>query len=667
MDKKAAEARLVKLRELINRYRYEYHVLDRVPDISEEALDSLKDELRKLEEAYPDLVTPDSPSQRVAGEPLPGFQKITHVVPQWSFNDAFTEEDIRAFAARVQKLLGPEAKPTYICELKIDGLKIVLTYERGQLKTAATRGDGRVGEDVTANVRTIESVPLVLARPVDVIVEGEVWLGKKRFAEINQERIKTGEELFANTRNMAAGTLRQLDPQIVAVRRLDTFIYDLAKLNGELGPRTQQAELEFLRALGFKVNSHYEFCPDVEAVIAFWRRWQERREEMDYGLDGVVVKVNEHEYQERLGYTGKAPRFGIAFKFRAEEATTVVKDIVLQVGRTGVVTPVAVLEPVFLAGSTISRATLHNEDEIRRLDVRIGDTVVIRKAGDVIPDIVKVLPDLRRGTEKVFHFPKTLEACGGAIERIPGEAAYRCVNRQSFVQLRRRFHYFASKNAFNIVGLGPKIIDQLLEAQLVATFDDLFTLKLGDLLNLPRFGEKSAEKLLVAIEKARSVTLSRFVASLSIPQVGEETAFDLARHFKKLEKIETATRDELQAVAGVGTVVAEAIVHWFGEVENKQLVSRLLKQVKIISDHGSDENFVGTVAGKTFVLTGTLPTLSRDEAKEKIRAAGGQVASSVSKATDYVVAGLEPGSKLERAQALGIPVLEEAEFLKLFK
>ena len=660
MTKREAEQRLTKLRELINFHRTEYHVHDR-QSISDEALDSLKDELVKLEAAFPELVTADSPSQRVAGKPAPEFAKVVHAVPQWSFNDAFTPEDFEAFHARVVKGLGGAA-PSYTTELKIDGFKIVLTYEKGKLVSAVTRGDGRVGEEVTANVRTIESVPLTLTRPVSVIVEGEIWLSKKEFARLNAERDRAELSRFANPRNVAAGSIRQLDPALVASRRLDSFIYDLAQADFDL-PATQEEELKLLRELGFKVNPHFKQCATPEAVLAYWQDWQEKSDSLPYGLDGVVVKVNKRAEQERLGYTGKAPRFAIALKFRAEEATTVLEEILFQVGRTGVVTPVAKLRPVFLDGSTVSRATLHNEDEIKRLDVRLGDTVIIRKAGDIIPDIVAVLPELRPAGAKPFVFPTELEACG-PIERVPGQAAHRCVDAHGAVQLRRKFYYFTSKAAFDIENLGPKTLDQLLDAQLVASFPDIFTLKRGDLLNLPRFGELSADNLLAGIAAARQVSLARFITALSINHVGEETAEDLANHFRTLEKIRGASVEELQQVEGVGEVVAQSVQQWFADKENKKLVDRLLKEVRIVPVAAGSQT-AQKFSGQSFVLTGTLTTMTRDEAKKKIKALGGEAHSSVSKETNYVVAGEAAGSKLAKAEQLGVKILTEEEFIKL--
>ncbi len=661
--------RVKKLREMIDYHRHLYHTLDK-PEIPDSVYDSLLLELEDLERKYPELLTPDSPSLRVGGEPLKEFKKVNHIVPQWSFNDAFSEEDIRAFDVRVKKLLKEsfkkEIQPEYIVELKIDGLKVVLNYEKGILVTAATRGDGKVGEDVTHNVRTIASVPLKLKQNISIITEGEVWMGKSTLLKINKERKKNNEEPFANPRNVSAGSLRQLDPKVTASRRLDSFIYDVARLEGEI-PETQEEELKFLNELGFKVNPHHEKLANIEEVIKFWKSWEHKKDKQDYLIDGVVVKVNNRKYQEALGYTGKAPRWGIAFKFKAEQVTTVVEDITLQIGRTGVLTPVAVLRPVLVAGSTVSRATLHNEDEIRRLDVRVGDTVVLQKAGDVIPDIVSVVKELRTGREKEFKFPNHFPLCGGdgSIERIPGQVAYRCVAKNSFAQQKRKLYHFVSKHVFDIDGMGPKVVDALLEAGIISNFDDIFTIKKGDLELLPRFGEKSINNLLESINKARRVTLARFIASLSISQVGEETAIDLAEHFRSAEKFAEATETELTALDGVGPVIAREITNWFKDKENKKLFERLLKQVHIENSKLKIEN--SKILGKIFVLTGSLESMSRDEAKDKIRALGGNISSSVSKNTDYVVAGSEAGEKLEKANELGVKVLTEKELLDMLK
>jgi len=477
--------RIKKLRNTIDYHRHLYHTENR-EEISAEALDSLKEELFKIEEQYPKLITHNSPTQRIAGKPLKEFKKVKHKVKQWSFNDAFSEEDVKNFDKRVKRFLksetGNDVNPTYVSELKIDGLKIVLEYEKGKLKTAATRGDGDIGEDITLNIKTIESIPLILRKDIDIIVEGEVWLGKKSFDILNKKRKEKGESLFANPRNTAAGSIRQLDPKIVYERNLDSFIYDIASLSERM-PATQFEELKLLRELGFNVNKHFKLCEDIEGVIDFWKFWKNKARGEDYPIDGVVIKVNKREYQEVIGYTGKAPRFAIAFKFPAEQVATVIEDITLQVGRTGILTPVAHLRPVSIAGSVVSRATLHNEDEIRRLDVRIGDTIILQKAGDVIPDIVSTLKEMRTGKEKKFKFPKKVSACGGdgTIERIQGQSAYRCINKNSFNQQKRKFEYFVSKKVFDIKGLGPKIITRLMEKNLISEFDDIFTLKAGDL------------------------------------------------------------------------------------------------------------------------------------------------------------------------------------------
>ena len=642
--------RVNKLRETIKRHSHLYHTLDK-PEIEDSAYDALVRELEDLESQYPALNTPDSPTQQVGDVVLKEFSKVEHKVSQWSFNDAFDEDDIRAFDERIRRLLDGE-KPEYLVELKIDGLKVVLTYEKGVLKTAATRGDGRVGEDVTGNVRTIRSIPHNLKQQVSIIIEGEIWMAKTVFDKLNQERKKKGEDLFANPRNIAAGSIRQLDPSITRSRRLDSFIYDIADL--QLGHavsklNTQEEELNFLKELGFQINPHYKKFYNIEGVVKHWEFWNKKKNKEDYLLDGLVVKVNDVEQQKKLGYTGKSPRFGIAFKFSAEQVTTLVEDITLQLGRTGVLTPVAKLRPVLVAGSTVSRATLLNEDEIKRKDIRIGDTVVIQKAGDVIPEVVRVVEEMRTGKEKIFKFPEHPV-------------------RDAYVQQKRKLEYFVSRNVFNIDGLGKNIIQQLMDANLIYNFDDLFTIKKGDLETLERFGEKSIDNLLKAIEKARDVTLARFIASLSIPQVGEETARDLAEYFGTPKRFAEATFEQLTAINGVGDVVAQAILDWFsppaGGKENKKLYDRLLKYVRVQSPKRPS---FGKLNGKSFVLTGSLEKMSREEAKEKIRALGGDTPNSVSKNTDYVIAGSDPGDKYEKARELGVKILNEREFLDMLR
>lgn len=657
--------RAKKLRETIDRHRYLYHVLD-TEDISPAALDSLKQELAEIEGKYPTLITPDSPSQRVAGEPLPFFEKVEHKVQQWSFNDVFTVEEIRAFEDRALRVLAKagikKSNLEYTCELKIDGLKIVLEYNQGTLVTAATRGNGRVGENVTANIRTIQSVPLVLKKPETLIVEGEVLMTKSEFEKQNKKRIAEGLEPFKNPRNVAAGSIRQLDSSLVAERNLDAFIYDIASEDGDT--ETQEEELRALQGLGFKVNQHFEKVSSIEEVVEYWKKWQKESSSLDYLIDGVVVKVNSKKYQEILGYTGKAPRFAIAFKFPAEQVTTTVKDIVFQVGRTGVVTPVALLEPVSVAGSTVSRATLHNEDEIRRLDIRVGDTVVLQKAGDVIPDIVRVLTEMRTGNEVPFVFPSHIPECGGdgEIVRIEGQAAYRCKDRSSFSEHKRKLYHFVSKHAFDIEHLGPKNIDLLLEYGVISTFDDIFTLKPGDLLELPRLGEKSINNIISSINASRSIPFSRFIVSLSIDTVGEETARLLASHFKTIENLRVASSEELMGINGIGEIVARSISEWFSDSKKSELLDRLLSEITIEKE---GETKGGFFSGKTVVLTGTLEAFSRDEAAEVIRRQGGTVSTSVSKKTDYVIAGENAGSKEKTARELGVDILNEDDFKKL--
>ncbi len=664
MAPKEATLRYEQLLKVVNRHRYLYYALE-APEIPDSAYDELEQELVRLEAEFPELVSPDSPTRRVGGEAAAAFKKVRHAVAQWSFNDAFTPDDLRAFDARVRKNLGA-AEVSYDCELKIDGLKVVLTYEKGRLVVAATRGDGLVGEDVTHNIRTIKSVPLMLERPVDCVVEGEVWMSEKSLKKVNDEREGLGEPLFANPRNAAAGSIRQLDPKVAAARGLDTFIYDVAQTSEAL-PGTQEEELEYLKGLGFKVNKHHKTVEGIEAAIEYWEYWQKHAKAEGYWIDGVVVKVNRRDLQERLGYTGKAPRFAIAFKFPAEQVTTVVEGIELQIGRTGVLTPVAHLRPVLVAGSIVSRATLHNEDEIKRLDVRVGDTVILQKAGDVIPDIVRVLTELRPPKTKPYQWPAHVAECGGdgRIERVPGQAAWRCVAKDSFAQQRRRFRYFASRGALNIEGLGESTVDALIEQGLVVHLDDFFTLKEGDVLELEGFAEISAKKLIESIAKvAKHVPLSRLLTGLSIPHVGEETAILLAQHCKTIDDLADADADELNAIEGIGPIVSQSIYEWFHDKTNRALIERLKKHLKIVSEKVSGAQSL-PLNGKTFVLTGTLTSMGRDEAKAALRKLGASVSGSVSKKTDYVVAGQEAGSKLEKAQELGIKILSEEEFLKL--
>jgi len=668
-EEKEAKERIEKLRDVVLHHQHLYHVEDQ-PEISDEAYDSLIRELISLEEQFPQYRSENSPSVRVGGAPLESFSKTEHVVRQWSLDNVFNFEELSSWEEKLNRILDKEfeqKKPSleYCAELKIDGLKIVLTYVGGQLVRAATRGDGVVGEDVTHNIRTIGSVPLTLSKKVDIIVAGEIWLSKKEFERINMERKKNGEPLFQNPRNAAAGTIRQLDPKITASRKLDTFIYDISDVASDDFPtwRTQTEELELLKELGFKVEGHYKLCKNLNDIEKLYNTWIKKKEKQDFGIDGVVVKVNSVELQKKLGHTGKSPRFAIAYKFPAEQVTTTVKDITLQVGRTGVVTPVAELEPVFVDGSTVSRATLHNEDEIKRLDVRIGDTVILQKAGDVIPDIVSVVVSLRKRGSKSYVFPRKVLECGGngKIERIAGQAAWRCVAKNSPEQLKQKLYYFVSKKAFNIDGLGPRILDLLFDKKLVKTFPDIFELKIEDLSPLEGLGDKSADNIVSEIDEAKKITLPRFIISLSIDGVGEETAHDLAQYFGAFGALESASEEELMKIDGVGDVVARSIIGWFAKKGNRDMLERLRKHIQIeeIPQTQTQKKFDGL----TFVITGTLSSMSRDEAKEKVRMHGGSVSSSVSKKTNYVIAGENPGSKAEKAEVLGVEMWDEKMFL----
>lgn len=658
--------RSAKLRALVAYHQDRYHAED-APEITDEAYDALVRELRELEALYPEFKTPDSPTDRVGGAPLKEFTKVRHEVRQWSFDNVFSLEELTAWREKLARHLERESdlSPdafTLCAEHKIDGLKIILTYRKGVFVQGATRGNGEVGEDITQNLRTIRSMPLTLSRPIDIIVGGEAWLPRKELTRINRERTEKGEQLFANCRNAAAGSLRQLDPKVTASRNLACFIYDIERIQKDREPDTQVAELALLAELGFAVNPDYVHAKTADDVERYYAKLIKKRDKQAFDIDGVVIKVNEVPYQRALGYTANAPRFGVAYKFPAEQVTTQVEDIVLQVGRTGVLTPVAWLTPVRVAGSVVSRATLHNEDQIHRLDVRIGDTVILQKAGDVIPEIVSVVKELRTGKEKKYTFPKKVPLCGGdgSIERVPGQAAYRCVSKDSFDLVARKYHHFVSKKTLDIDGLGPQIVELLLEQGLITSYADLFTLEGGDLNGLPGFKEKAVQNLLEGIQKARHTTLARLLFALSIDQVGEETARDLAKHFGTIEAVEQATEDELEHIEGVGPVVARSVYGWFRDAEHQAELDALLPHLMIELPTRTTS---GSLTGKTVVVTGTLATLSRDEAEDRVRNAGGKATGSVSKNTSFVVAGENPGSKVARAEELGVPVISETDFL----
>jgi DNA ligase (NAD+) len=671
-EKAALRAR--ELAEVIEHHRRQYHELD-APEISDEAYDSLVSELEALERKYPPLRAPASPTEAVGGRPSEAFAKVRHRVRQWSFDNVFSKEELAAWEERLYRYLDKEdvhpERIGYVCEHKIDGLKVVLEYAAGTLVRAATRGNGTIGEDITHSAVTIGDIPKRLRAPVGIVVVGEAWLSERELERINEKRARSDEPLFANPRNAAAGSLRQLDPSITASRKLSFFAYDIDAFDpvetALPAPRSQHDELQLLAKLGFTVNEHYAPCKNLDDVYAYYERWAPKKRAMPYGMDGVVVKVDDVSLQRALGYTAKAPRFGIAYKFPAEQATTVVEDIQLQLGRTGVLTPVAHLRPVRVAGSTVSRATLHNADQIERLDVRVGDTVVLQKAGDVIPEILSVVRELRPKNARKYAFPTHVPECGGdgSIERIPGMAAYRCVAKNSETLHRRRLYYFASKAALDIDGVGPRIIDLLLENQLINTPVDLFTLTAGDLEGLPGFKERAAANVINAIERARTVPLHRLLVALSIEHVGEETARLVAERFGSIEAIRDAALAELDAIPGVGDVVAESLYRWMRVREHRTFLRALLRHLRV--ENPAPEGASGALSGRTLVFTGSLPTLSREEAKEKARAAGAHVAGSVSKNTDYVVAGADPGSKAVRAEALGVRVIDEDAFLALLR
>ncbi len=681
MDKAALKTRAAKLREQINRYRYAYHVLNKSL-ISDEARDSLMKELADIEAEHPELVTSDSPTQRVAGESLKEFKKVrrSENLRMNSLNDAFSEEDMKDWLTRLENYLDTKLTDAeFYADPKMDGLAIELVYRKGVLVRGATRGDGLVGEEVTQNIKTIEAVPLRLRGdcPDELIVRGEAFLSKKEFARINKEQAKKEGKQYANPRNVAAGAIRQLDPKITASRKLDFFGYGIAGAGEEYLHRypTHEAEYKALRAYGIKVNPEGRVVNSLLGIFNFHEAALKKREKLDYEIDGIVVSLNDKRLYGRAGVIGKAPRAAVAYKFSPKEATTIVEDIVVQVGRTGVLTPVAKLRPVGVGGVTIQHATLHNADEIKRLDLKIGDTVIVSRAGDVIPKITKVLPELRMGKEKAFHFP---EKCPVDSSKVIIEGALqRCSNPNCGARSREQLYHFVSRGAFNIEGLGPKIIDRFLDEGLITDAADIFSLVSGDIKALPRFGEKSAENIVTEITSKKKVGLSRFLYSLGILHVGEETAILLARHAdtrhtklnapkKVWEHFHTLTREELQVIPDVGPKVAESIFSWFHEERNRRFMEKL-ERAGIEITHERRVTPIGKLAGQTFVLTGSLTSMSRDEAKDRIRALGGEIADSVSKNTSYVVVGVEPGSKYEKAKRLGVSVLVEKEFLNLLK
>ncbi len=660
------QKRLQQLRETVMYHRTKYHD-DDTPEISDEAYDGLLAELQNLELEIEGKITTAS---TVGGSIDNAFSKVTHQVRQWSFDNIFSHEELVEWDERVRRLLSEADQSTtdltYVLEHKIDGLKLIVEYKQGELVRCATRGNGQVGEDVTHTARTISSLPNKLKHKVDLICVGEVWLAKGDFEALNKQRKQAGEALFANPRNAAAGSLRQLDPAVTAKRNLSLTVYDLDLLDvldtAVSEPKSQWEELKLLAELGLPTSDHVVQAKSLDDINVQYKQLIEHRDSFPWAIDGMVMKVDSLAHQRALGFTAKGPRYGMAYKLPAEQTTTVVESITLQVGRTGVVTPVAELRPVLIAGSTVSRATLHNQDFITELDVRVGDTVIIQKAGDIIPEVLEVVQSLRPEKTKPYKFPKTVTGCGGdgSIERVPGEAAYRCVSLDSDQLRRQRLYYFASKGALNIDGVGPRIIDQLLDEGLIQSEVDLFTLTTDQLEPLESFQAKAAQNVVDAISAASKVELHRLLIGLSIDGVGEETARLLAGTFGSLDAIANASQSEIAAIYGIGDTVGQSVCNWFAQPKNAEFLSQLLPHLVI---QNPQVNTAATkLHGETFVLTGTLETYTRDEAKDIIRKAGGKVSSSVSKKTDYVLVGSDPGSKATQAQELGVKILDEAAF-----
>ena len=661
---KEIQERVEKLREEIRRYDYYYYVLNQ-PLISDAEYDKLFRELLELERQYPELVTPDSPTQRVGAPPAEEFAPVEHAIPMLSLANCFNDEELEEWDDRVRRMLGGEPVE-YVCEPKLDGLSVELVYVDGVFTVGSTRGDGRVGEDVTRNLRTIKQVPLRLFPlngkvPRLLEARGEVYMEKEAFRRLNEERERAGEPLFANPRNAAAGSLRQLDPNVTASRPLKIFFYAMGRAEG-IEIRSQAELLTTFPKLGLPVNPLWKLCKTLDEVKAFYRELLAMRHELPYEADGMVVKVNDFAQREILGEVARAPRWAIAYKFPAEEATTRVLDIVVQVGRTGALTPVAILEPVEVSGATVSRATLHNEDEIRRKDIRIGDWVIVRRAGEVIPEVVKSIPERRTGAEKEFKMPERCPACGGPVVRPPGEVAYRCENLSCPARIKESIRHFASRRAMDIEGLGEKLVDQLVETGLVRKLSDIYRLKKEDLVNLERMGEKSAQNLLEEIERSKNAGLARLIFALGIRYVGERLAEILAEHFPSLEALSNATYEELIKIPEIGPRIAQSIVDFFRNEENRKLIQEL-KELGVKTE--AEKPKEGPLSGKTFVFTGTLSAFTREEARRLVESLGGRVASSVSRKVDYVVVGADPGEKLRKAQELGITILTEEEFRKL--
>jgi DNA ligase (NAD+) len=659
-SREQAAQRIKKLREEITYHERKYYV-DNDPQISDAEFDKLVRELQDIEGRFPDLITPESPTQRVGEKPAEGFPTVTHSLPMLSLDNCFSVEELRDFEERIRRLL-PEEKIEYVAELKIDGLSISVLYRKGKFSQAVTRGDGLRGDDVTSNVKTIHSLPLAISDQRNIEVRGEVFLPFASFRKINRAQEDQGRPVFANPRNAAAGSIRLLDPKEVGRRQLDVFVYYLYANEREMP--TQWECLGKLRELGFKTNPHSRYCRTLQEVIDFWEEWREKRDGLDYDVDGIVIKVNSAAQRATLGTTAKSPRWAISFKFPARQATTRIREIRVQVGRTGALTPVAILEPVKLSGTTITRSTLHNEDEIERKDIRVGDRVLIERSGDVIPRVVAVMKERRTGKEKKFDFPKHCPVCGSAAFRPEGEVISRCTNPSCPAKLRESLLHFSWRRAMNIEGLGEALVDQLIDKKLVRAIPDIYRLRYEDLVSLERMGPKSSHNLLSEIENSKKRDLAAFVFALGIRHVGEQLARILADHFGTLDALATASAEDLIQVEDVGPTVAESVVFFFAQPENIELLRRL-REAGLDFRPEAKKGGPKPLAGRTFVLTGTLEKFERDEAKERIERQGGKVASSVSNRTDYLVVGESPGSKLSKARKLGVAILTEQEFRKL--
>ena len=660
----ANEAR--RLREELNNHIYRYYVLDS-PVVSDAEYDVMYRKLLDLEEQHPELITPDSPTQRVGPPPAAGFKPVKHRGRMMSLDNAFTLEELKAFEERVHRLLSAAALVEYVCELKLDGIAVALTYEKGLLAKGATRGDGEVGEDITPNLRTVPAIPLRLMAdesPEVIEVVGEVYLPESSFLHLNEERLEKGEPPFANPRNAAAGSLRQLDPAITARRNLSMVTFAIGSSTGQV-PQNQWDLLAYLRKLGFRLGEHNVKVSSMDEVFAFCEEWQGKRNELSYEIDGVVVKVNSLGQQLELGYTSKSPRWAIAFKFPPEEKTTTVVDIMVGVGRTGALTPVAVLEPVFVAGSTITHATLHNEDDVRRKDVRIGDRVIVRKAGDVIPEIVGVVKDVRTGAEKIWKMPERCPVCHSLAEREEGEAVTRCTNVACPAQTFERILHFAGRGAMDIDGMGSVTVYQMLDKGFIKDVADIFFLTREHTGELPGYKEKSIDNLMAAIVAARDRPLWRLVYGLGIRHVGSHVARVVTERFRSIDSLIDATEEDFVAIEGIGPRIAESIAFFFDQKENLQVIDKLRRGGVRMADEARAAPAEGPLSGKAFVLTGGLDDFTREHASEIIEGLGGRVSGSVSKKTDYVLAGADPGSKLQKALDLGVEVIDEAEFKRM--